>query len=440
MESYGIEKLKSAIKITYKRYTGERTDGKVTLKDVAKFFNIPVDRKRTEDYIISKIDYDTPSIEIKDQKNNISYAATYTGRAELLDFYGPTQFNSVISTSPIRTEENLYYIGNDTPIITKMTFTDGEYELVFEREMPNSVGFVIQDGIEMSIKYLQNITHNDKVVKKQLFRKIYKIYENKSNNENFNSSFERFYTFGTQHRIKWGNSQDKYIYLTKTGVVYGINESEQKEIYNYLRGICFENTDIPSIKSYFPLNLDSKDYPLLNDSNIKSAMILKMRTKDSVNHSLKIYKSDVISVMYLSNKLEKFNEDYHYKTIAQEEYGLPNLSDGTITSEEIQHILSSLQKRLGNSIVFNVIKNELNTFGTKIDVIDIRKEAVQEEPDPISPKLFIDKPFDEICSLVSEKKDDYFKLIKEQFETAAGINKTKEKAPTKVLKSNNPKK
>ena len=143
MESYGIEKLKSAIKITYKRYTGERTDGKATLKDVAKFFNIPVDRKRTEDYIISKIDYDTPSIEIKDQKNNISYAATYTGRAELLDFYGPTQFNSVISTSPIRTEENLYYIGNDTPIITKMTFTDGEYELVFEREMPNSVGFVI---------------------------------------------------------------------------------------------------------------------------------------------------------------------------------------------------------------------------------------------------------------------------------------------------------
>ena len=87
-----------------------------------------------------------------------------------------------------------------------------------------------------------------------------------------------------------------------------------------------------------------------------------------------------------------------------------------------------------------MIKNELNTFGTKIDVIDIRKETVQEEPDPISPKLFIDKPFDEICSLVSEKKDDYFKLIKEQFETAAGINKTKEKAPTKVLKSNNPKK
>lgn len=114
-----IEYLKRAIKRTYKRYTGERTDGKATLLDVAKFFNIPIDKSRMEDYIVEKIDYTTPSIQIKDEKNDITFTAVYTCNADLLNFSGGMQFNSVISTSPIRKEEVLYYIGSETPIITK---------------------------------------------------------------------------------------------------------------------------------------------------------------------------------------------------------------------------------------------------------------------------------------------------------------------------------
>ena len=138
-----IEYLKRAIKRTYKRYIGERTDEKATLLDVAKFFNIPIDETRLKDYVVKEIDYKVPSIEIMDENNNISYIANYTGDLDLLNFSGPTQFNSIVSISPTRKEERLYYIGSETPIITKMTFSDGEYELVFERQMSNSVGLFI---------------------------------------------------------------------------------------------------------------------------------------------------------------------------------------------------------------------------------------------------------------------------------------------------------
>ena len=46
------EYLKRVIKRTYKRYIGERTDGKATIVDVLKFFNISIDTTRLEDYDI----------------------------------------------------------------------------------------------------------------------------------------------------------------------------------------------------------------------------------------------------------------------------------------------------------------------------------------------------------------------------------------------------
>lgn len=57
MEQDKLNYLKRQIKRTYKRYTGERTDGKVTLTDVLKLFNIYIDEARLEDYIVETIDY-----------------------------------------------------------------------------------------------------------------------------------------------------------------------------------------------------------------------------------------------------------------------------------------------------------------------------------------------------------------------------------------------
>lgn len=425
-----IEYLKRAIKRTYKRYTGDRTDGKATLLDVAKFFNIPIDESRLEDYVVKKMDYTTPSIEIIDEKNDISYTSLYTGDADLLNFSGAMQFNSVISTSPLRKEEILYYIGSEIPIITKMTFTDGEYDLVLEREMANSVGIFVNDGVRMAVRYLQNVVYDGRNVKQPLFNRIYK---NSYRNEVYDGAFEQTYTYGPHRYIKWDDTQDKYFYIRNNNVIYGINELEQKSLCNYLRGICFENTIIPA-SDYFPLNMYAKDYPLLSEASINSAMMFRFGTEDGIHHSFQAYKGkDAISIIYHSEK-HHYEGNYYEETIANEEYGIPNLSDGTISSEEIQNVLSSLQARLGDNVVLGIISNELNTFGTKID---IRKGIVQEELDPVSPKLFIDKPFDEMCALVSSNKDDYFRLIREQFETAINVNGTPEKGQSKVLKPNN---
>ena len=425
-----IEYLRRAIKRTYKRYTGERTDGKANVLDVAKFFNIPVDETRMGDYVINNINYFTPSIEITDGKNAISYTATYTGNADLLNFSGAMQFNKVVSVSPSRKEETLYYIGSETPIITKMTFTDGEYDLVFEREMANSVGMFVNDGVRMIVRYLQNVVYDGRNVKQPLFNRIYK---NSYRNGVYDGAFEQTYTYGPHRFIKWDDTQDKYTYIKNNNVIYGINELEQKGGCNNLRGICFESTNIPA-SDYFPLNMYAKDYPLLSETSINSAMMFRFGTGDGIHHSLQLYKGkDAISVMYHSEK-HHYEEKYYEETIANEEYGLPNLSDGPISSEEIQNLLSSLQARLEDNEVLDIISNELNTFGTKID---IRKGLVQEELDPISPKLFMDKSFDEICALISANKDDYFGLIREQFETAINVNGTPEKGQSKVLKPNN---
>lgn len=168
-----IEYLKRAIKRTYKRYTGERTDRKTKLTDVAKFFNIPIDESRLTDYQITKINFKEPSIEILDMQTDTTFTATYTSDADLLD-YGDREviFNSLISTNPQRKLETLFYIGDEIPIITKVTFSDNDYDLVFEKEMPHSIGFgnISENFI---VRYLKNMNYENQNVQQPLLTRIF---------------------------------------------------------------------------------------------------------------------------------------------------------------------------------------------------------------------------------------------------------------------------
>ena len=427
MEQNKIKHLKTKIKKTYERYTSERTDGKATISDVANFFNIPIDQSRMGDYIINNINYSTPAIEIIDQKNNVFYNAEYTGDANLLDYSGPVQFNSVISTSPLRKEEILYYIGNDTPVAIKLTFKDEDYELTFERENINSVGISSSSGAVIIIRYLQNINYNGKNVKQPLFNKIYK---NSYRYENCIGSFEQTYTYGMSNFIRLHDTQDKYTYTKDGNVIYGINELQQENGCKYLRGICFESTNV--FKHYYlPFNMDEKNYPLLNETDVNSAMIFKFGTGFGHHYALQVYKDEEkIKIIYSFNELQSTKDEE--ETMVNNEYYLPNLSSGTISNEEIQSVLSLLKIQLDGNKALETILSELNTFGTKID---IRKGLIQEDIAPISPKLFMNKSFDEIDSLVGTNKDYYFSLAKEQFEMLTNTNKNQEAKP-KVLRLN----
>lgn len=440
-----IEYLKRAIKRTYKRYTGERTDGKATLTDVAKFFNITIDESRLTDYQITKIDFKEPSIEILDTQTDTTFTATYTSDADLLNYSGAKEFNSVISTSPIRKEESLYYIENETPIITKMTFSDGEYELVFEREIRNYIGFGLDAESKFVVRYVKNVYKNDRQGKQQLLSKIFmNIYNNET--------FEQTYTYSTQHLIDYDDNQDKYCYTQNGNIIYGVNDCDIKGLLHYLHGICFES--IQNVSKYLPYNMEAKDFPeLTNNEMYQSGIVFRGGTDNGIHHTLTIFKTKNqeaniiesskvnydIYLKYEAIEWEKFKKengepDCKKVIVAHKEARYPRIDDGNITSLEIQNITEVLDTEFEDNTFIQIVINELKTFANKID---IQKGIVQEVLDPLSPELFIDKSFDEICALVSANKDDYFRLSKEQFETATNINENLEKGHSKVLKPNN---
>ena len=215
------EYLKRAIKRTYKRYIGERTDEKATIVDVLKFFNISVDTTRLEDYDIESINYNLPSIKVVDKKDGTIVTSEYTENARLLNYSGSTKFINVIITNPNYRIESLYYTNSTIPIISQLTFIKDDYELIFEKERENYFGFGINADTRFVIRYMKNIKEGRKTGKQPLLTKIYQIKDS--------NTFEQDYTYGLQHLIKYNDRQDKYCYNEFGNVIYGINDIEIKD-------------------------------------------------------------------------------------------------------------------------------------------------------------------------------------------------------------------
>ena len=422
-----IEYLKRAIKRTYKRYIGERQDGEASLKDVADFFNIPIDEKRIENYSINKIDYNVPSIELIDNLTNTTYTANYTYNAELLNYCGgKVRFNSLTELSPMHKIESLYYIGDKYPIIEKMTFNNGEYSLVVEEEFPNNVGVFIQSAKKCAVRYLKQLNYKGRNVQQQLLTKIYKDkYEFGYNGE---KTFEQLYTYGSNAYVKYNDMQNKYTYQELRNVIYGVNEFQKRDCKYSLRGVCFENTNTnEDIDNYFPYIMKSDNYPTLSDKNTISAMLFTGSTGE-FHHSIEIYKND--HTIHIKYDVVNYNT---HDVIVNQELDLVNLNVGNISNEEIQTILTTLQEQYSSDDFINLISDELTIFGKKID---IRKGVLTEETDMLSPKLFTNKSFDYISKLINANKEDYFELISKQFESATNIGLKEEKGFLKNKKDN----
>lgn len=430
-----IEYLKRAIKRTYKRYIGERTDEKATLTDVAKFFNIPIDESRLTDYQIIKIDFKEPSIEILDTQTDTTFTANYTSNADLLNCSGgKVRFISLISTNPQRKLESLSYIGDETQIITKITFSENEYDLIFEKEMPHSISFFSNSGEKFVVRYLKNMNYENQNVQQFLLTKIFSSRYSENSYVNFDDSFEQFFTYGLgQHYVERRDDQDKYAYIRNNNLIYGVNKLEKKDTCHYMYGICFESTKM-NTKDYFPYNLRAEDYSILNDDKTNSAIIFKGGTGDAHHHSLEIYKTDETTHLKYYVKRNYYDECAHTETLVDQQFDLPILNVGNISSEELHSIIATLQEQFKEDDFIRLVSDELKTFGMKMD---IRKGFVQEELNPLSPKLLLDKTFDEIQDLVIANKNDYFSLISEQFDSAVNIGSLAEKEQVKVLKSKN---
>ena len=448
MDQNRIDYLKRAIKRNYKRYTGERTDGKATLMDVLKLFNISVDESRIDDYLIESIDYSVPSIKVIDKKTNTTYTSEYTDNAKLLNYSGSTNFVNVIISNPDCKLESLYYIGTEELIIEQMTFTDGDYELIFEREMENDIGFGLDANSKLVVRYVKNVPVRDRQGKQHL---LSKIFETKNNND----TFEQKYTYSTQHFIEYDDDQDKYCYIKNGNVIYGVNNCDIRELIHYMHGICFESTNLDNISRYLPYNIEIDDFPeLTNDEMYQSGIVFRGGTGNGIHHTFTIFKTKNqadnkteseenkigydIYLKYEAIKWEHFEQengmsDYKKIVVAYKEAQYPRLDDGNITSREIQNITEALDTEFEDDLFIEFVINELKIFVNKMDV---QKGILEEEVEPLSPKVLFNKTFDEIYTLINANKNEYFNFISEQFISATNINRIDEKDQCKVLKSN----
>lgn len=441
MDQSKLDYLKRKIKRNYKFFTGERTDGKATLMDVLKPFNIFIDEERTDDYSIECIDFSVPSIKVIDKKTNTTYTSKYTDHAKLLNYSGSKSFVNVIISNPNCKFESLYYIGTEALIIAQMTFTDQDYELIFEREMGNCIGFGLDAEAKFVVRYVKNVYKEDRQGKQRLLSKIFM-------NKNDNETFEQTYTYSAQHLIDYNDNQDKYCYNQNGYIIYGVNNCDIKELIHYLHGICFETLNA-NVADYLPFNVDAKDFPELNDKIYKSGIVFRGGTGNGIHHTFTIFKtknpSNIIEaaaidcgiyLKYEAIKWENFKkengEPNHRKVVvAHKETRYPRLDKGNITSLEIRNITEVLDTEFEDDIFIQFVINELKTFANKMD---IQKGLVEEELDPLSPKILIDKSFEEIYDLVSANKEEYFKLIREQFESTTNITQAKENDQSRILK------
>ena len=157
------------------------------------------------------------------------------------------------------------------------------------------------------------------------------------------------------------------------------------------------------------------DYINLVNKNISSAIVFKGKTSDGISHELEITKTDdEISITYTSSKTIKSDKYYiETKIVDDKKINLPILSKGNITIEELNNVILLTQSKLNNEFI-SLSLEELNNFNNKLS---IKKGIINEQLDPLSPKILIDKPLDEIEKIVNSNKDEYFKLAQEQFET-----------------------
>ena len=435
------EYLKRAIKRTYKRYIGERTDGKATIVDVLKFFNISVDTTRLEDYDIESIDYNIPSIKVVDKKDNTTVTSKYTEDAKLLNYSGNTKFINVIITNPNYRIESLYYTNSTIPIISQLTFIKDDYELTFEKERENYFGFGISADTRFVIRYKKNIKEGRKTGKQSLLTKIYQIKDS--------NTFEQDYTYDLQHLINYNDRQDKYCYNEFGTIIYGINNIEIKDKLHQFNGVCFEKIN-KEFRSYLPYNINEKDFTRYFNKNVcKSAIIFTGSTDEGIHHFLTISKNktsnndntlttdDNIHLKYEAIKWKSITKedgipDQEKVIIAKKELQVAKINDDNISSLEIQSILEQLTAKENEDIDNIFIQTVINELMNFINKLEIQKGFKEEPIDELSPKEFINKTFEEIYTLVSNDKDKFFDLISNQFHNATNIKL--EQGHTKILK------
>lgn len=402
MQNEKLENLKEKIRKAYQ--TGD-------LKTLAECFNIPVDESRIDDYNIADFNY--TSLQIFDNKNNIVYSACFNDTPK---WYNSNNngipFNHTIIVYPEFREEKIYSIGCREPFISRMSFLKDDYELVFKREIDGS-------NTTMTIQYLKSVDYEGQRVQQELLTKIYGRYLDFEDNLDYDLEQEFTYAPGVHRYVEYKDSSDKYFYNVRNkNIVYGINEYERDNC-SYLYGLCAESGDI-DFSRFLPLNMRLDEFPSLKEDP-KIACVFKCGI-DGIHHKLEIFEHNgKIILRHYSNRFNEKGEGY-FEIVDNQEFVLKQFYPDHLLSSEILFIndaFENIYKKIDSNFA-EVISSELSSFASlfKLREMPLVKYFYKE---PISPRLLIDKPFEEIAENVIANSDVYFEKAEEIFRKLANI-------------------
>ena len=401
MYSLKISELKKLLENIYNSYLNESTKSK-SIIELGKLFNIDVHEERTNDYKVLNIDVDNLSIEISDERYRVIYRSFYTKNCDILNYYGNTlRFIIVEKISDERYLERIYNIGDVKPINTRMIFEENEYALVFEKEESISEDTFLDNGKKLTIRYLK---FNNYGMYDPLLTRVVKLNEG--------DSFEQTYTYSDANKVKEDNSFNKSSYVVDESVIYVVNEASFDKPISYFKGICIENTGV-DISKYMPRGIDIKNYKRLASKDTLSSIIFKGIIEDNF-HLLEIYKdSEYITISHrVQNNMV---DDLEVKEVSNESIELPVIDEGNISINELYSVIDLLDKE--DEFIQMILSNILFF----IKKIYIKKGLTEEEFDPLSPRLLLNKDFDLISKAVARNKSEYFKFIDRQFKSKNNV-------------------
>lgn len=403
---------KEPIKKIYEKYN----QGLATIQDIALYFNIPTDSTRLSDYQITKLDLNNLSIEIIDTRTSTTHTACYSKNSETLGFMAYVEeitFINVTSKNSIYERRQDYHIGEKIPILDTLTIRNGKYGLSFRKTMPGVVNdFFLQDGIQFLVTYFTENEHNEQC------KLLGHLYKKDYTRKNINA-FEQLFIFESSYTSNYPNH---FCFDIESNLIVGSKSNTRPTI----EGACFEvitDDNLYEVFSNFTLPGQGplKDLSHITPSQMEAAILYagySHSPKVSLYYDLEICKTNgQISIKY-SIKKECYY-DFLIKRIYPEPittiklYTIPALETGSITIQEIDSIINELQNRFLDSFTEMIIQDLLK-FKRKLA---IKKGLISEVLSPLSPKLLINKSFDEIADEISATPDKYFSLMAELFDS-----------------------
>lgn len=269
--------------------------------------------------------------------------------------------------------ENTIYTDNEE----MLEYKNDEYEIEVKRQKSIS-----SNDIKITTTLFNTIDDEKQFIKQAL---LTNVYENICHSDRL---IQRIHIYGKKE---------------------GLQNNNIHEFSWELGGIYLESVDADIMKQVSTI-LDIQKYSELSNIETLSAVLF---SDDFC--TLEIYKNkDVTSIKY------SYGESENVQQIQ-----LPNLNKGKISSREINNIMIMLQTMFRNDSFIQLISNQSKVFCDGIDMKDIKKtndfiliDLFQEQikqANRLLPILLIDKNLSEISEILFLNKEQYFKLLLEQF-------------------------